>query len=77
MSILRVRFWIKRVRALMQGLWAQCTKSPIDSHEGQKKLLFLHDVCVENDKSLDFSYICVKKLRSTIYTEIFNLEKFI
>ena len=29
----------------MQGLWAQCTKSPIDSHESQKKkLLFLLDV---------------------------------
>ena len=24
----------------MQGLWAQCTKSPIDSHESQKKVTF-------------------------------------
>ena len=41
-------FWIKRVRALMQGLWAQCTKSPIDSHESQKKVTF-STWCMKNE----------------------------
>ena len=32
----------------MQGLWAQCTKSPIDSHEGQKKVTFSTQ-CIKNE----------------------------
>ena len=32
----------------MQGLWAQCTKSPIDSHESQKKVTF-STWCIKNE----------------------------